>query len=161
MTLPDFRMAVGITGAHRATRKFPKPKPSNIAAKVGLRYEARVGRELNIHIKPNRFERLEHNPWFTFYDTYGMSNCCPDFLLWFDNRVIIVEVKLTWVEVALVKLLELYCPVVSVAFDCPVLPLVICRNVTSKSPKAKLTLSDALTSPEKLLQWPQTGHIQW
>ena len=154
-------MAVNITASERSRRSFPKPKPSNAAAKLGLRYERRVGTELNLHVNRGRFEQLEHNPWFTFYDTFGQSNCSPDYLLWFEGRVIIIEVKLTWVEVALAKLHELYCPVVSVALQCPVLPLVICRNVTPKSPKAQFSLSEAITSPEKLLQWPNTGHIQW
>lgn len=161
MTLPDFRMAIGLTAAHRARREFPIAKPSNVAARIGLRYERRVGRELALHIKPDRFVKLEHNPWFTFYDTYGVANCCPDFLLWMDTGIIIIEVKLTWVEVALAKLHELYCPVISCALNAPVLPLVICRNITAKSPSAAFSLSTALTSPGKLLQWPQTGHILW
>jgi hypothetical protein len=161
MALTDFRMAVGLTGAHRARREFPVAKPSNPAAKLGLRYERNVGKELKRHIMPSRFSDLEHNPWFTFYDVYGMGNCCPDYLLWLDNRVIIIEVKLTWVEVALAKLQELYCPVVSTALECPVLPLVICRNVNRSSPPAQLTLVKALTSDAKLLQWPNIGHIPW
>lgn len=154
-------MAIGLSGAHRARREFPKPKPSNPAAKLGIRYENRVGKELRRHVIPNRFTDLEHNPWFTFYDVYGVGNCCPDFLLWVNDRVIVVEVKLTWVEVALAKLDELYCPVISAALHCPVLPLVICRNATTNSPSAKFTLGEALISKNKLLQWPQTGHIQW
>lgn len=162
MPLADFRMAVDITGAYRAKREFPKPKPSNSAARIGLRFENRVGKELQRHVMPGRFLELEHNPWFTFYDAYGVSNCSPDFLLWIEGKgVVIVEVKLTWVEVALAKLHELYCPVISTALGYPTLPLVIVRNSSPKAPKARFTLSEALTSPEKLLQWPQTGHIIW
>lgn len=161
MTLPDFRMIVGLTGAKRASPLFGKIKGSNPAAKLGLRYERKVGSELQRHVTATRFVRLERNPWFTFYDAYGVSNCSPDFILHMEDRVIVVEVKLTWVEVALAKLDELYCPVVSCALNCPVLPLVICRNLTASAPPAKFTLSEALMSNSKLLAWPQTGHIIW
>lgn len=160
MTLPDFRIALGLRQAERATRQFPKPRPSNLAAKQGLRYEANVGKELGRHVLSEHFDRLEHNPWFTFYDTYGRANCCPDFLLWFENRAIVVEVKLTWVEVAIAKLEDLYLPVVSCALGCPVMPLVICKNITPSAPKAELSLSQALTSPNKLLQW-NLGRMPW
>lgn len=154
-------MAIGMTGAHRARREFGVPKPSSVAAKLGLRYERKVGTELRRHILPSRFSDLEHNPWFTFYDVYGVGNCCPDYLLWDGDRVVIIEVKLTWVEVALAKLQELYCPVVSAALGCPVLPLVICRNISRGAPPAQLTLSAALMAEAKLLMWPDIGHILW
>ncbi len=157
----DFRMAVGITAANRALRAFAKPKPSNIHARHGLQYENKVGKELNLHLGKERFLRLEHNPWFTFTDTYGTSDCCPDFILWLDRGAIIIEVKLTWVDVALTKLHELYCPVISIALDTHVLPLVICRNITPFAPAPKFSLSEALSSPNKLLQWSSSGHIQW
>lgn len=161
MTLPDFRMAIGLTAAGRATRNFPKPKPSNPAARRGLQYENRVGKQLQQHIHSELFRRIEHNPWFTFSDTYGTSNCCPDFLLWCDSGIIIVEVKLTWVEVAIAKLTDLYCPVISHALQEPVTPLIICRNVTANSPTPKFTISSAMVSPYRLLHWPDTGKIQW
>lgn len=161
MTLPDFRMAIGLTKAERARRSFPKPKPSNTAAKLGLRYENNVGKELMLHVNRGNFIDLEHNPWFTFYDTFGMSNCCPDFLLRLDQGIVIVEVKLTWVEVAMAKLEELYCPVISLALGAFVRPLVICRNITRLAPPPTFTIREALRSRHKLLQWPSTGHILW
>lgn len=159
--MSDFRMAVGITSAYRSTRSFPKPKPSNAIARVGLRYENNVGKELARHVLPHRFVRLEHNPWFTFHDVYGSGHCSPDYLLWVDDKAIIVEVKLTWVGVAMAKLMDLYMPVVSTALGCGVMPLVVVRNTHPKAPEAKFTLAEAITSQHKLLHWPSTGHIQW
>lgn len=161
MRSQDYRMALGLTGAHRATREFPKPKPSNAAAKVGLMYERKIGRELGAFVKRGYLDDIEHNPWFTFYDSCGIGNCCPDFILTTPQGLIIVEVKLTWVEQALAKLNDLYLPVVSIALNAPVKPLVICRNVTPMAPRASYTLGDALTSREPLLHWPSSGHIQW
>jgi hypothetical protein len=161
VALPDFRIALGLKSSGRATRQFPKPRPSNPAAKLGLRYEANVGKQLQRHVTNEHFDRLEHNPWFSFYDTFGYANCCPDFILWYNNRAIVVEVKLTWVEVAIAKLEDLYLPVVALALCVPVAPLVICRNVTRNSPRSYTSLTEALTSSERLLHWPQTGPIAW
>ena len=160
MTL-DYRMVVDITRAERAKRHFPTPRPSNAAAKLGLRYERNVGKELTRQVTLGNFVKLEHNPWFTFYDKLGVANCSPDFLLYLENGVVIVEVKLTWVEVALAKLCELYCPVVSVALGLPSRPLVICRNLTPYSPPATLSLREAIAEPNRPLLWPSNGHILW
>jgi|SRR5580700_6184991 hypothetical protein len=157
----DFRMAVEVRGAWRSKAPFGKPRGSNPAAKLGLRYERSVGRELERHVRPDALGAIEHNPWFTFSDAYGTSSCSPDYLIWIGNRVVIVEVKLTWVDVAMTKLLELYCPVVSIALGAQVMPLVICRNTLPRAPRGHSTLVQALTSHEKLLLWPQIGHIPW
>ena len=159
--LPDFRIALGVKAAGRATRAFPKPRPSNAHARMGLTYERRVGKELGRYVETGFFIGLEHNPWFTFSDTYGTANCSPDYLIHIKGGIIVVEVKLTYVEVALAKLDDLYLPVVSAALQTKVFPLVICRNTTALAPKAALTLSEALKAPAKLLQWPMTGHILW
>ena len=75
----DYRMVVDITRAERAKRHFPTPKPSNAAAKLGLRYERNVGKELTRQVTLGNFVKLEHNPWFTFYDKLGVANCSPTF----------------------------------------------------------------------------------
>lgn len=161
--LPDFRMACPPLRAARAIREvWGKAKGSNPAAKQGLRYENRVAKQLAQHVAAKHFREVEHNPWFTFSDQFGTSNCSPDFLLHTDDgKIIIVEVKLTWVEVAAHKLNDLYCPVISAALDTWCYPLIICRNTTPKAPPAALTLSSALKSPYRLLLWPDNGRIPW
>ena len=160
--LSDFRITAGPLRASRATRAFYKSKGTSLATRQGYRYENRVGKELQLHVNCGHFKRLEHNPWFTFNDAFGVSNCCPDFLLWSSNDIItIVEVKLTWVEEAAHKLTDLYCPVIAAALERPVSPLIICRNLAKLSPPAQTSLRDALASPFRLLQWPDNGHIIW
>jgi hypothetical protein len=128
---------------------------------MGLRYERRIGKELHRHIGQDKFIKIEHNPWLTYRDSFGPGNCCPDYLVWHNDYIIIVEVKLSWVEVAVEKLNALYTPVVAAAFGLMTTPLVICRNVTSESPPASHTVSAALSSPYHLLQWPNNGHLLW
>lgn len=161
--LPDFRMAIPPLQAERATREiWGKSKGSSPAAKLGLRYENRVEKQLAYHTGQGRFSRIEHNPWFTFHDKFGTSNCSPDFLLHnADGSIIVVEVKLTWVEVAAHKLNDLYNPVISAALETWCYPLIICRNITPKAPPAALTLSKALVSDFRLLLWPDNGRMLW
>ena len=140
---------------------MPAPKPSGNAAKLGLRYEANVGKQLARFVTTDKFIGLEHNPWFLFTDKFGQANCSPDFLLFMSDRAVIVEVKLTWVPIAMQKLLELYCPVVSRALQCPVMPLVICKNLAPNAPQPQQNLVAALTTPHKLLHWPQIGLMPW
>jgi hypothetical protein len=161
--LPDFRIAVPPLQAGRALRVvWGKAKGTSPAAKLGLRYENRVAKQLERLRVEGRFKVLEHNPWFTFSDQFGTANCSPDFLLHAeDGKIVVVEVKLTWVEVAVHKLNDLYCPVISAALDALCFPLVIVRSTTPKAPPAALTLSSALKSPYRLLLWPDNGRIPW
>ena len=157
----DFRMTVNVEWAARSAPAYPKPKPTNLAARAGLQYENRVDRELKRHLTLGNFTHVEHNPWFQFSDLYGVAACSPDFILLSERELTIVEVKLTWVDVAIRKLNDLYNPVISMALQRPVFPLLICRNLTRESPPAEATLSRALKSNYRLLHWPDTGHIQW
>lgn len=159
--LPDFRIACGPLKASRSLRVFAKVKGTSPAAKRGLRYENRVAKELEYHVHLGHFTRIEHNPWFSFTDTFGSSTCSPDFLAYFNDNVIIIEVKLTWKEVAIHKLNDLYSPVVTAALGVSTSPLVICRNATLDSPPMALTLREAIRSPYRLLQWPDNGRILW
>lgn len=162
MSLIDFRMAIDLRWAARTTPPFTKSSPSNAAARNGLRYEQKVGRELARHTEAGRFVDIEHNPWFQFADLYGSAQCSPDFLLYTEKKtIIIVEVKLTWVEVAIHKLNDLYNPVISTALARQASSLLICRNLTSKAPPASATLSAALASPYRLLHWPEIGQMRW
>ena len=158
----DFRMVseVGLT-AKRAAAPLFKNKGNSLATKNGLRYENRVHRQLQHHVGLRHFHRVEHNPWFLFSDVYGASSCCPDFLLWLDDHVIITEVKLTWVGEAAQKLIELYRPVVKEALGVDVSPLIIVKNLTPFSPPASPSLREALMSPHKLLHYFDAGRMLW
>lgn len=165
MTQPstDYRLVTpkGLV-ATRATLPLHAPKPTSIAALAGLRYERRVHKQLQRHLALGHFLKLEHNPWFTFSDFFGASSCCPDFLLWpLDGSVVIVEVKLTWTPVALNKLIDLYHPVVHCALGTSTQSLIIVRNLIPEAPPAKHSLSEALASPSRILQYFDNGPMLW
>jgi hypothetical protein len=157
-------MAVGNIRAERTYAKWPKARGNTIAQINGHRYEARVEKQLTAHVKAGRLHSVERNPWFEFHDDFGSANCSPDFLIWpspLEQEVFIVEVKLTWVEIAAHKLIDLYHPVITRALNVRATPLIICRNLTPRAPKAERTLRDAIRSDYRLLHWPDVGNIPW
>lgn len=161
--MQDFRLVAGLVRATRAPRPtFTNIKPTSKAARLGLNYEKKVGTELERHILKDRLSKIEYNPWFTFNDAFGHAHCSPDLILYHsDGTIIIVEIKLTWVDVAMHKLNDLYSPVVNSTLGISTEPLIICRNITSFAPEAKFTVRDALKSPYRLLHWPENGRIMW
>lgn len=163
MTDRDYRLvAAENLVAKRATRALHVPKASNDAAKQGLRYERRVRTQLLRHVANGHFDKLEHNPWFTFSDVFGDSSCCPDFLLWRpEGGIVIVDAKLTWVPHALSKIVELYMPVIATALRARVSPLVVVRNLTPETPQVRHTIREAMEYPVGVLQWFDNGPMIW
>jgi hypothetical protein len=161
----DFRRAKGLIGANQCAvpALYSKPKGSNSFASAGLTYERRVLRELNFYVLRGYFTEVRKNPWFEFTDTEGSALCSPDGIIFYNDRLIVVEIKLNWTPVAAAKLTELYIPVVTRAFtpEQPVIGLVICRNMVPGAPKPKTPLSKALTVSNSVLNWPSNGHIPW
>ena len=124
----------------------------------GLRYENNVVKQLKLC----GFD-LEHNPWF-------MTNNgpkCPDIVVYelCKNRAIVIEVKLTYTPVALVKLEAIYCPIIKSITNLDVFPLVITKNVTrvinnSSFPNFYFTsFYEALKSPHPIYQYLGRGPI--
>jgi hypothetical protein len=158
-----YRVINNLSMASRRSPLWVNPKGNSTAAKNGLRYERKVGKELARFVQQSKFLSLEHNPWFYFEDEEGPGACSPDFLVWAPSQqfVYAVEVKLTWTEQATTKYLNLYLPVLTVALGVKVFPIFICRNLTSTSPKPLHTLSSALDGELRPLHWPEIGRIPW
>ncbi len=86
---------------------FPEQERTH-AQRSGLAYEAAVIKRLRaLHPK------VEAHPWL-YYKIPGKSGICqPDALVWLDqHRLLLVEVKLSWVRGARSKLLDFYGPIV-------------------------------------------------
>lgn len=148
-----------LTSAQRIAPRLT-PKASNPAAALGLRYERHVRDALGVWAKAND-AKVEHNPWFSYIDKNGYGVCVPDLLLIFDDQVIVIEVKLTYVHEAITKLNGLYLPVVAKATGLKPLPLVIVKNLTLGSPQARDRLSAAICMTPPLMQYLGHSRIIW
>lgn len=155
----------GISSARRIPPQF-LPAGSNVVAKLGLQYERKAHRELLRLHGLGFFDAIEHNPWFAYTraETGAASACCsPDFLLTLDQSIYVIEVKLTWVPEAAIKLADLYVPLVQYVFPGHVIKgLVVCRSLTPAAPKVVLGLKDALFNQNAtVLHWPNIGRMIW
>jgi len=141
------------------------PAPSNAAARIGLNYERKVGKQLSALADRNGLN-FEPQPWFRFTDRYGTNHCVPDFVLYYPNQgtVLVIEVKYTFVPDAIVKLQGLYVPVIErTNANFKVKPLVICRNLIVGVRQTIDTVREALAVDVgvPVLQWLGHGRIDW
>lgn len=108
---------------------------------AGIRFEKRV--DLYLQVLAKSLEaKLEHNPWFQYNDLNGPHACSPDFILNFGDRVVVIEVKVTWLPSAISKLRNLYLPVVSrILRPTKIGGIVLCKNLTPEAPQPVQQLS--------------------
>jgi hypothetical protein len=160
--MSDYRYAGPNLRATRASDVKFLPKASSAAAKLGVRYENRIARQLTRFVTEGKCLNVEHGPWFDFSDKFGYSTCSPDFILWLSPELVtIVEIKLSWVPIAKLKLDELYLPVVENALGVNAQTLVITKYISADAPRARHTFTSALSSPSRLLHYVDNGHMIW
>lgn len=162
--MTSWREPDGLLKAEKCAKPwFPRGRRNGVAsaaaAKLGLRYEAKVAKNLKALPVVAKFER---NPWFRFVDLQGMTYCSPDGIIKLvDGTIVVYEVKYTYTPEAMQKLETLYSPVVRRALRLTVPPLLltIARNLVPGAPTPCYSFSSALTSEHRLLQWLGQGSI--
>lgn len=82
----------------------------------------------------------EHGVWWEFRDQFGRAVCQTDLVLDLPLRgmVVVLEAKYTWTPAGQEELSGLYLPVLSKALGKPVLGVVVCRALTTTTPKAAI-----------------------
>lgn len=115
----------------------PTPKPDFArrarpkgAKAEGLRYERACAKAL---------PGAEHGPWFRFEDQNGLGYCSPDLVLRRRGVTVVFECKLANTIVGQRQIMELYAPVLHMAFGHRVLGVVITRSL-ARTPTANLAL---------------------
>lgn len=113
---------------------YAKPRGQRGTKALGLRFERLVARAATLQCPG-----LEHGAWFQFQDaTLGAGQlgaghrgyCSPDLLLVQGPSALVVEVKLTDWQGAWEQLQWLYTPVVEMALQTRVLPVVVVKHVS-------------------------------
>lgn len=141
-------------------RKFPRP--AGLAARDGIAFERKFQRALHALVHTNAEWKLQRNPWFEYQDDErGYNVCSPDITLTDTKNdfIIVMEVKQTYVEDAIIKLRDLYCPVVFKATGIPAAPLVVVKNVLPNAPLPASRISFALQASTPVFQWLGQGPI--
>lgn len=141
------------------------PPATSPAAKAGLRFQARVAKQLD-KAAAAIGGRFDSEPWFRFERRVDVGHAVPDGLFTFADFQLVIEVKQTFVEEGVAKLQRLYVPVVAKAHGLRVRPLLICKYLTSAAADFPLveTLSEAFFTPQgsvSVLHYPDSGPIRW
>lgn len=85
------------------TPVFEKTPPTN-AQRAGLRYERQV-----VSVLQKLYPKSEFHKWIAYKAANKQGICQPDGLLWLpDNKLVVVEIKLTHVRKAREKLIHFY-----------------------------------------------------
>lgn len=136
---------------------FASGGANSVVKRQGLAYEHKVAAAVG---------KGRGSVWFRYQDASGFGHCQPDLILFAQTPafpqpfIVVVECKLTWNLVARGQIQRLYKPVLEQIWGIEVRGVIVCKNVTPWTPRARIcsTLSEAvgLTTPEEpsILHWP-------
>lgn len=121
----------------------------------GRAYEKALGKAL-----PSQFL---HGPWFQFMDRNGLGHCQPDFIVKLRDRLLVLEVKYSWVPEGHSQIERLYQPVLERIFGLPVLGVVVCKRLRPEMGHSQVFggLREAIASQAavRVLHWLGAGDV--
>lgn len=125
--------------------------------KSGLAFEKKVARELVSRFK--NVADVKHGAWIGYLAARRTASCAqPDVVVVpYDTSlpVLVIEVKLTFKKGALVKLHEIYGPLVQALFPLREIRLIqVCKNIT-------LDYGGELTDLDDILSAGPTAVVTW
>ncbi len=92
---------------------FPGEDAPTAAQLAGLRYERRVVGALE-----KLYRQVVPGPWIGYRSRQKSGICQPDALVWLDSdKLLVVEVKLSWQRTARQKLMTFYGPLVQEIYN--------------------------------------------
>ncbi len=139
----------------REEAPFKASRPRKAALKRGLAYEKVVGRELKRQVKAGELEgELRLGQWILFADSNGPGWAQPDAFILMENRILLLEAKLTQTDSATPQLLSLYLPLLRKIYNLPILCVQVCRHLRYVPKKL-------VESPQEVLAKPGPGVFVW
>lgn len=158
----DCRLATPPIHYVRSCDARPLPRVTNELQRNGLRYQKRVTQALAA-ICSRRGAKFFPEPWFEFSDSNGRGQIAPDAIIIFGDQIIVIEVKTTYVPIAITKLEGLYVPLVTLTTSGRLYGLVICKNITPDAAHLIDRLTDTFrhSASTPVLQWLGHGPILW
>ncbi len=139
----------------RQEAPFKKSRTRKASYKRGNSYERTVGRELKRQIKDGSLSgELFLGQWILFCDQYGVGWAQPDAYLLMEERILLLEAKLTQTDTAVPQLLSLYLPLLRKVYELPILCIQVCHNLRYLPKKL-------VESPQEVLENPGPGVFTW
>lgn len=136
----SYRVVRGLVRARVCDRPAGIPYTQARGAKAaGLRYERDLARGII---------GAKHGQWFEYWDAKGLGHCQPDIIIRLPWGVLILEAKYTWTEEGHGQVERLYAPVVSKALELPAVGMVVCKVLTTGTPRNLVhsTMTEAVAS---------------
>ncbi len=106
-------------------KSIPVSRPRGRKA-AGVRYERQLAAAV---------PQAQHGQWFEFQDRAGLGWCQADLLLKTKVGIAVLEAKYTWTPDGHKQVERLYIPVVEKVYNCPAFGMVVCRVLTSDTPR--------------------------
>ncbi len=159
---PPRRQSRRVKGSKWAELRPQGPFPgkrnsaSRTCVKRGNAYETKVGRFLKRQLAEGTLEgELTLKQWILFTDENGVGWAQPDAYIITEQRILLIEAKLTQTDSATPQLLALYLPLLRHIFvDVPIVCLQVCQNLRYVPKKF-------VESPQELLANPGPGVYTW
>ncbi len=139
----------------RSEGPWPYMRPKKSSVKRGRAYERKTGRVLRQMIKDGELSGVLHlSQWFLFADKNGTGWAQTDDYIVMEDKILLMECKLTQNETAVAQMISLYLPLLRYIYNLPVLCLQVCRNLHYVPNKF-------VESPQELVNNPGPGAYTW
>jgi len=96
--------------------------------------------------------------WLEYEDDNGYGMCSPDIVLDLEDRILVLECKLTQTETARLQIFQLYAPVLSRCWNKPIVGVGVFRNLISKAENPVLNIEHLCKAPLEELDTYYTLH---
>jgi hypothetical protein len=149
---PRCRVVDGLQWVEQAESPWPKSRPRG-AKGEGLRFEKALAK---------RLLGARHGLWFKFQDFNGIGYCSPDFIVNYEQFVLVIEAKLTDTDEGRAQIEQLYSPVLQMHYRRPIRGVLVCKNLRQGSGNIVPDLVSAVRLSENCiptLQWRGKGPI--
>lgn len=133
------KLGLPLTAKYANFTPFFPEQQRTAAQRAGLSFEKAVLKRLkHLHSK------MEPGPWLYYKSSKKSGLCQPDALVWLSpDHILIVEVKLSWVRKARLKLMEFYRPVVGAIYpEASLSCLQIYKNSNKSAHKKPVSIYD-------------------
>lgn len=134
---------------------IPAGRPRGVKA-LGVRYEKALAKALG--------PKVRHGVWFEYGDAEGRWFCQVDFLLPWQDGVLVGEAKLTWTFAGHKQIEGLYVPVLAKAYANVLRPIggfVICKAITRETRREVHRIVDNLSTAYAFAAEGRRVVLQW
>ena len=97
---------------------------------AGKTYERKVGKAVSRLVSRGHLDGdIFAEQWIQFRDAHGLGHAQPDIYIVQEDRILLLECKLTQTGRAWDQMKKLYVPLLSLIYELPVVSVQVCKNL--------------------------------